>query len=209
MRKNVIRWLLLALLVLLPAAVYGQDDISDDEVNEVAKDLYCPVCESTPLDVCPTQACADWRELIRTKLAAGETRQDVLDYFARQYGDGVLSNPPRRGVSLVVLWVLPVLVVLLGGLLFFRMLRGMRVTPAAAGSPLPNPLPKGEGALAGPLPNPLPKGEGAVADPLPNPLPKGEGATPDPFPKGEGARPASKDESLDDYIARVERDLKQ
>ena len=95
MRKNVIRWLLLVLLVLVPAAVYAQDDISDDEVNEVAKDLYCPVCESTPLDVCPTQACADWRELIRTKLAAGETRQDVLDYFARQYGDGVLANPPR------------------------------------------------------------------------------------------------------------------
>ena len=42
-----------------------------------------------------------------------------------------------------------------------------------------------------------------------NPLPKGEGATPGPFPKGEVARPVSKDESLDDYIARVERDLKQ
>jgi cytochrome c-type biogenesis protein CcmH len=199
MRKNVIRWLILALLLLLPAAVYGQDDISDDEVNEVAKDLYCPVCESTPLDVCPTQACADWRELIRTKLSAGETQQDVLDYFARQYGDGVLANPPRRGVSLVVLWVLPVLLVVLGGLLFFRMLRGMRV----AATPLPNPLPKGEG-VAGPLPNPLPKGEG-VAGPLPSPLPKGEGVAgplPSPLPKGEGV-----DESLDDYIARVERKL--
>ena len=184
MRKNVIRWLFLALLLLLPAAVYGQDDISDDEVNEVAKDLYCPVCESTPLDVCPTQACADWRELIRTKLAAGETRQDVLDYFARQYGDGVLANPPRRGISLIVLWVLPVLIVLLGGLLFFRLLRGMRVAPTAAGGPLPNPLPKGEGAPTGPLPNLFAKGEGA---------------------------PTAKtgDESLDDYIARVERDLKQ
>ena len=185
MRKNVMRWLLLVfVLALLPVAVHAQDDISDDEVNEVAKDLYCPVCESTPLDVCPTQACADWRELIRTKLAAGDTRQDVLDYFARQYGDGVLANPPRRGISLIVLWVLPVLIVLLGGLLFFRLLRGMRVAPTAAGGPLPNPLPKGEGAPTGPLPNLFAKGEGA---------------------------PTAKtgDESLDDYIARVERDLKQ
>ena len=181
MRKNAIRWFLLALLALLPAVALAQDDISDDEVNEVAKDLYCPVCESTPLDVCPTQACADWRELIRTKLAAGDSPQDVLEYFARQYGDGVLANPPRRGVSLVVLWVLPVLIVLLGGLLFFRLLRGMRVAPAAD-----------------PLPNPLPGGEGARPDPLPNPL-----------PKGEGARPANKDELLDDYIARVERELKE
>ena len=168
MPKNVIRWLILALLLLLPAAVYGQDDISDDEVNQVAKDLYCPVCESTPLDVCPTQACADWRELIRTKLAAGETRQDVLDYFARQYGDGVLANPPRRGVSLIVLWVLPVLLVLLGGLLFFRFLRGIRpATPTAVVSPSPDSRP-----------------------------------TPPP-------RPAAKpDEPMDEYIARVERELK-
>jgi cytochrome c-type biogenesis protein CcmH len=172
-KRTLFRWLLLGLLLLLPAAVYAQDDVSDDEVNEVAKDLYCPVCESTPLDVCPTQACADWRELIRTKLAAGETPQDVLEYFARQYGDGVLANPPRRGVSLVVLWVLPVLLVLLGGLLFFRLLRSMRVAPAAG------------------------------------PLPKGDGVTISPPPKGEGAPAASQGESIDDYIARVERELKQ
>ena len=36
--RILIRFLLLALLVLLPGAVYGQDDISDDEVNAVAKD---------------------------------------------------------------------------------------------------------------------------------------------------------------------------
>ncbi len=162
--------LVLLLLALLPMAVSAQDDISDDEVNEVAKDLYCPVCESTPLDVCPTQACADWRELIRTKLAAGETRQDVLDYFARQYGDGVLADPPRRGVSLIVLWVLPVLVVLLGGLLFFRLLRGMRPTTAA-------PSPSGPAAPQSPR------------SPAPSPAMK-------------------PDEPLDDYIARVERELK-
>ena len=52
-RKNTLRWLLLALLLaLLPVAVYAQDEVTDDEVNDVAKDIYCPVCESTPLDEC-------------------------------------------------------------------------------------------------------------------------------------------------------------
>ena len=166
MRKNVIRWLLLVfVLALLPAAVYAQDDVSDDEVNEVAKDLYCPVCESTPLDVCPTQACADWRELIRTKLADGETQQDVLDYFARQYGDGVLANPPRRGVSLVVLWVLPALGLILGLLLFGWLLRGLRRNPSAA--------------TAATTP---------ASAPSATPVPTGN-------------------QSLDDYIARVEREI--
>ncbi len=132
MNHKKVRWLLLALLLLLPAAVYGQGEISDDEVNEVAKDVYCPVCESTPLDVCPTQACADWRELIRTKLAAGDSRDEILDYFARQYGEGVLANPPRRGVSLIVLWILPFALVLVGLLLFSRLLRGLRTAAPAA-----------------------------------------------------------------------------
>lgn len=132
--------MLALMLALLPAVVLAQNEpITDDEVNAVAKDVYCPVCESTPLDVCPTQACADWRELIRTKLAEGQSRDEILDYFARQYGDGVLSNPPRRGASLIVLWLLPVLGVLLGLLLFSRLLRGMRKAAPEAAAPLPRP----------------------------------------------------------------------
>ena len=44
--------------VAAQAAVTGP---SDDEVLAVAKKLYCPVCPNTPLDVCETQACQDWR----------------------------------------------------------------------------------------------------------------------------------------------------
>lgn len=139
--------LLLAVCCLLVAgSLLAQDDVTDDEVNDVASQLYCPVCESTPLDVCPTQACADWRELIRTQLSAGATHQEVLDYFARQYGDGVLANPPRRGVGLIMLWILPVVGIGLAAVLFARVLRGMHtpvaaeaVAPAAAAPPPPKP----------------------------------------------------------------------
>ncbi|MGH2537834.1 MAG: cytochrome c-type biogenesis protein, partial [Candidatus Promineifilaceae bacterium] len=81
--------LLLALLLPLPAA--AQRPVSDDEVNRVAQGLYCPLCESTPLDVCPTQACADWRAVIRAKLAAGESEADIRAYFSQQYGPQVLA----------------------------------------------------------------------------------------------------------------------
>jgi cytochrome c-type biogenesis protein CcmH len=101
-------------------------DVSDDEVNAIAKDLYCPVCENTPLDVCGTQACDDWRELIRTKLAAGESPQDIFNYFARQYGSGVLAAPPPEGISLL-LWLLPVAAVALGLIFFARYMHGLRL----------------------------------------------------------------------------------
>jgi len=119
--------LFVSVFFLLVAPAVAQEPVTDDEVNDVAKDLYCPVCESTPLDVCPTQACADWRELIRTQLSEGHSKEEIYDYFARQYGDGVLAAPPRRGFNLV-LWFFPVVAVLVGGFFFSRWLRGLRAT---------------------------------------------------------------------------------
>src|SRR5271169_1654236 len=99
--------------------------ISDDQVNSVAHQLYCPVCENIPLDVCPTQACAQWRDLIRTKLSQGWTPQQIRDYFVQQYGDRVLSTPPERGLNLLV-YILPPVFFLLGVFILYRVLRSMR-----------------------------------------------------------------------------------
>ncbi len=123
--------LLLGLLLFVTPALAQDETVTDDDVNEVAKDLFCPVCENTPLDVCPTQACADWRALIRQQLAEGRTPEEVQAYFARQYGDGVLANPPKSGFSLT-LWLLPVVAVVLGGVFFSRYMRSLRAPTAAA-----------------------------------------------------------------------------
>lgn len=124
-------------LVIFVTPVLAQESISDNEVNEVAKGLYCPVCESTPLDVCPTLACADWRELIRDKLAQGETPEEIYTYFALQYGDGVLAEPPREGVNLI-LWLFPVIAVVVGGLYFGRTMRSLKVAEAAETTVVPS-----------------------------------------------------------------------
>jgi cytochrome c-type biogenesis protein CcmH len=130
---SAINGLLLLSLFAMAQPMLAQDSVvTDDEVNEVAKDVYCPVCENTPLDVCATQACADWRELIRTKLGEGQSKEEIFDYFGRQYGDGVLANPPNRGVSVIILWVLPVVLLLIGALIFSRYMRNLRATSAAA-----------------------------------------------------------------------------
>lgn len=101
---------------------------SDDDVNAIARQLFCPVCENTPLDVCPTQACAQWRELIRTKLAEGWSADQIKQYFATQYGARVLSEPPRQGLNWLV-YIIPPLLMLVGVYILYRALRSMR-TPA-------------------------------------------------------------------------------
>jgi len=114
----------------VPTAV-PVSSISDDQVNVIAKQLYCPVCENIPLDVCPTQACAQWRELIREKLAAGWSSDQIMNYFMIQYGDRVLAAPPARGLNWLV-YILPPVFILLGVFILYRVLRSMRVNPAPA-----------------------------------------------------------------------------
>jgi cytochrome c-type biogenesis protein CcmH len=87
------------------ASVPGQGATPND-VNRVARQLYCPVCPNTPLDVCETQACKDWRELIRTKLSEGASDRQIIDYFVAQYGQRVLAQPPAKGFNLLV-WLIP------------------------------------------------------------------------------------------------------
>lgn len=103
--------------------VWQQDGVprqpTDDEVNAVAKQLYCPVCENIPLDVCPTLACEQWRGVIRDKLAAGWDEEQIKTYFVNQYGDRVLATPPVRGLNWLV-YVIPPLIILAGIVLLYR-----------------------------------------------------------------------------------------
>lgn len=103
--------MLAALLSATPARAQGPN--LDDETNRIAKTLYCPVCPNTPLDVCSTQACAQWRALIKEKLQQGETEQQIRAYFVQQYGDVVLGAPPAQGFNWLA-YILPVIGILLG-----------------------------------------------------------------------------------------------
>ncbi len=119
-------FLALVLLALSPSGAAAQQPTpSDDEVNRLAKEMYCPVCENVPLDVCPTQACAQWRALIRQKMAEGLSDAEIKEYFVLQYGDRVLAEPPRRGLNWLV-YILPPVFFLGGAFIVYNVLRKMR-----------------------------------------------------------------------------------
>jgi cytochrome c-type biogenesis protein CcmH len=96
---------------------------SDDQVNSIAHQLYCPVCENTPLDVCPTEACRQWRDLIRQQLAQGWTEDQIKQYFVQQYGVRVLAEPPQTGFNGLI-YILPPAIILTGT---FFLLRAMKL----------------------------------------------------------------------------------
>lgn len=113
---------LVIVFLLMQETVAFAQTVTDDMVNDVAKGLFCPVCESEPLDTCATQACQDWRDEIRAQLEAGSTKSDIFADFQARYGDRVLAEPPAAGFNLA-LWLTIPLALLIGGYFFIRYLR--------------------------------------------------------------------------------------
>lgn len=118
-------WLLGLVAIGASPAAAQEEQPTDDEVNAIAKRLYCPVCENVPLDVCPTLACKQWRETIREKLALGWSQAQIEQYFVDQYGDRVLATPPARGLNWAV-YLIPPLVFLAGGAVLVGAMRAWR-----------------------------------------------------------------------------------
>jgi cytochrome c-type biogenesis protein CcmH len=92
-----------------------------DLINRIAHKMNCPTCTGINLADCRTQTCSQWKEQISDLVDEGYSEQEVLDFFVAQYGTQVLQEPPKSGFTLS-LWVLPIIMILLGGtLLFFTM----------------------------------------------------------------------------------------
>jgi len=125
-----IGFLLLALVgsVGTASAQEGGPTPSPDEVNAIAKNLYCPVCANVPLDVCGTAACAQWRQQIADLLTEGYTEQQIYDYFVQQYGPSVLAAPPASGFNWLI-YALPPAVLLLAAFFLGRGLLNWKSEP--------------------------------------------------------------------------------
>ncbi len=135
-------WLALVIsLVLLARVADAQDSgtpvpqrqVTSDDVNRIARQMYCPVCENEPLDACRTAACQQWRAQIAQMLSEGQTEDQIKQYFVDRYGLRVLAQPPAEGNSLL-LWVLPIVGLVAGAVYVFLLMRRMRARAAAAPS---------------------------------------------------------------------------
>ena len=56
-------------LGVFSSATAQDGTVTDDDVNRVAQQLFCPTCESVPVDVCPTQVCSDWPAAARLRFS--------------------------------------------------------------------------------------------------------------------------------------------
>lgn len=121
---------LLLCLILLPCVALAIADIplSDPEQEARAKTLFhefrCVVCQGQALDESNAELAHDLRMLVRERIAAGDTNQQVRLYLSERYGDYILMRPPLKD-STALLWFGPLVILLLGGLGIWRYLSGL------------------------------------------------------------------------------------
>lgn len=130
--------ILCALLALQPAAFAVKPDemLADPALEARARtlsaELRCMVCQNQSIDDSDAELARDLRILVRDRLKAGDSDEQVMNYIVSRYGEFVLLKP-RVSLRNSLLWATPVLVLLIGAAVVLVMARRRRVlaeTPA-------------------------------------------------------------------------------
>ncbi|WP_315765787.1 MULTISPECIES: cytochrome c-type biogenesis protein [unclassified Bradyrhizobium] len=131
--------LLLALAASPVAHAVQPDEIMADPAKEararnLSRELRCMVCQNQSIDDSEAPLARDLRLLVRERIAAGDSDHQVIDFLVARYGQFVLLKP-RFERETLLLWLLPPLVLLGGGLALWLQVRrrGQRAAAAAPG----------------------------------------------------------------------------
>lgn len=113
----------------LPPARYADTQIADPakeaQARTLMETLRCLVCQGQSIADSDAEMAGDMRSLVRTRIAAGESAESVRGSLIRSYGDYVTYDPPLRAVT-APLWIAPIVLLLIGGLIAARSFRRRR-----------------------------------------------------------------------------------
>jgi cytochrome c-type biogenesis protein CcmH len=107
-----------------------KDQALEKRAREISAGLRCLVCQNQSIDDSDAQLAKDLRLLVRERLVAGDTNDEVENFLVQRYGEFVLLKP-AFGAHTLLLWLTPALVLLLGGVGAYTTLR-RRPKPATA-----------------------------------------------------------------------------
>lgn len=112
---------------------HAQPETLNQRVYDVAAQLQCPICQGESAADSPSTLAQQMRGVIRERLQAGQSEQQVIDYFVSTYGEGIRESPPMSGFTLVM-WLGPLVMLLVGIWLVTTVARQWRAAPALAGA---------------------------------------------------------------------------
>lgn len=120
---------LIALLLVLPAFAYAGEakDLAEDPVMErrmidLAEKVRCLVCQSENVASSHSDWSNDVRQIMRDKMKAGASDQEIMDMLVERFGKSVLFDPPVDKETMP-LWAAPFVFLFLGIVVLFFQLR--------------------------------------------------------------------------------------
>ena len=121
------RFLMILALLASPALAVNPDEVLDDpametRAREISAELRCVVCRGENIDESNADIARDLRLLVRERLVAGDTNDDVIAYVVARYGEYVLMKPTPGGANMLLWGAGPALVLaaLIGAGLYLR-----------------------------------------------------------------------------------------
>ncbi|MEN3975654.1 cytochrome c-type biogenesis protein [Emcibacter sp. SYSU 3D8] len=125
----------LAVIALLlwagPALAVGADEkmlpdpAQETRARQLMEDLRCLVCQNQSISDSNADLARDLREIVRERVAEGESDAQVRKYMVDRYGDWILMKPPFN-IRTAILWLAPLLFIIAGGLGAWAFIRRQR-----------------------------------------------------------------------------------
>ena len=103
------------------------DSALEARTAAIAATLRCPVCQGESIQDSPAELAQQMRAVVRDRLRAGQTPEEIKAYFVSKYGEWILLEPRMTGLN-ILLYVLPV-VLIVGGLALVAVLVRRWTTP--------------------------------------------------------------------------------
>ena len=136
MMRIALRFAALALLTLPTVGIAqststpASDSALEAMTTVLASELRCPVCQGNSIQDSPSELAQQMRDLIKDQLRSGKTPDEVRAYFVDKYGEWILLSPKAEGLNLIV-YIVPFVALLVGGLVVWRTVRRWTATPQA------------------------------------------------------------------------------
>ncbi|MEH6655584.1 MAG: cytochrome c-type biogenesis protein CcmH [Loktanella salsilacus] len=123
MKRLILIFLLLAgpVFAVQPSEILS-DPALESRAREISAGLRCPVCQNESIDESNAPISHELRVLLRERLVAGDTDEQVVDFLVARFGEFILLNPDRQGANLILWAAAPamLLIALLVGWLTIR-----------------------------------------------------------------------------------------
>lgn len=111
-----IKALALALVLSLQSAGTTLEDPQDEaRAQKLMREIRCVACENEPISQSGSDIAEDMRDRVRLLIEDGKSDAEIRTWFVDRYGEFVLFRPDAKGVSGMLLWGLPFMILIAGG----------------------------------------------------------------------------------------------